>query len=63
MAHGQRDVHAAQPRAAIAQVDATLDYWKARAAYELLLAGRSTPLRASALPASTAASSMDAPGH
>jgi outer membrane protein, heavy metal efflux system len=49
--------------AAIAQVDATLDYWKARAAYELLLAGRSTPLRASALPASTAASSMDAPGH
>jgi cobalt-zinc-cadmium efflux system outer membrane protein len=49
--------------AAIAQVDATLDYWKARAAYELLLAGRSTPLRASALPASTAATSMDAPGH
>jgi len=45
--------------AAIAQVDATLDYWRARASLELLLAGRSTPLRASSVPStpSTAAAS------
>jgi outer membrane protein TolC len=50
--------------AAIAQVDATLDYWKARAAFELLLAGRSTPLRtAAAVPTSVATPSMDPAGH
>jgi outer membrane protein TolC len=50
--------------AAIAQVDATLDYWKARAAFDLLLAGRSTPLRNSAaVPSSVAAPSMDPAGH
>lgn len=39
--------------ASIAQVDATLDYWRAHAAFELLLAGRSTPLqRAAAIPSS-----------
>ncbi|MCA2981228.1 MAG: TolC family protein [Myxococcaceae bacterium] len=50
--------------ALVAQVDATLDYWRARASFDLLMAGRSTPLRAlAALPASSAAPSMDPAGH
>jgi outer membrane protein, heavy metal efflux system len=49
---------------AIAQVDATLDYWKARASLELLLAGRSTPLNtAMALPSSTMSSPAAPGGH
>jgi outer membrane protein TolC len=50
--------------ASIAQVDATLDYWRARAAFELLMAGRSTPLlRTMAIPSTGAASSIAAGGH
>lgn len=37
---------------ALMQVDATLDAWKARASLELLMAGRSTPLKLGALPSS-----------
>jgi len=49
---------------ALAQVDATLDYWKARAGLDLLLAGRSTPLSSGmALPSSTMSSPAASGGH
>ncbi|MDP3232322.1 MAG: TolC family protein [Myxococcales bacterium] len=49
---------------ALAQVDATLDYWKARAGLDLLLAGRSTPLSAGmALPSSTLSTPSAQGGH
>ncbi|MBE2253372.1 MAG: TolC family protein [Myxococcus sp.] len=49
---------------ALAQVDATLDYWRARAGLDLLLAGRSTPLKMGAAPPSSAAAAMnDSGGH
>ncbi|MDP2273655.1 MAG: TolC family protein [Archangium sp.] len=48
---------------AIAQVDATLDAWKARASVELLLAGRSTPLALGAVPGSTSMSVEPTGGH
>lgn len=49
--------------AAISQVDATLDAWKARAALDLLLAGRSTPLSLGAIPTSSASTAQAAGGH
>ncbi len=48
---------------AIAQVDATLDAWKARASVELLLAGRSTPLALGAVPGSTSMDVESTGGH
>ncbi len=48
---------------AIAQVDATLDAWKARASVDLLLAGRSTPLALGAVPGSTSMSVEPTGGH
>ncbi len=48
---------------AIAQVDATLDAWKARASVELLLAGRSTPLAFGAVPGSTSMAVESMGGH
>lgn len=47
---------------AMAQVDATLDAWKALASLDLLLAGRSTPLALSAIPGSTTTTSPDSAG-
>lgn len=50
--------------AALAQVDATLDYWKARAGLDLLLAGRSTPLSGGMpLPSSMMSSPAASGGH
>ncbi|MDP2273196.1 MAG: TolC family protein [Archangium sp.] len=49
--------------AAISQVDATLDAWKARAALELLLAGRSTPLVLGAVPGSNSMAVDSSGGH
>ncbi len=46
--------------AAIAQVDATLDYWRSRAALDLLLAGRSTPLKVSAVPSTSSSTAAAA---
>lgn len=48
---------------AIAQVDATLDAWKARASVDLLLAGRSTPLALGAVPGSTSMNAESTGGH
>lgn len=45
---------------ALAQVDATLDAWKARVALDVLLAGRSTPLRMTAVPTSTSSATSAA---
>lgn len=47
---------------ALAQVEATLDAWKALASLDLLLAGRSTPLALSAVPGSTVTTSADSAG-
>ena len=49
--------------AAISQVDATLDAWKARASLDLLLAGRSTPLVLSAVPGSSSMAAESSGGH
>ncbi len=49
--------------AAISQVDATLDAWKARAALDLLLAGRSTPLVLGAVPGSSSTAVDSSGGH
>ena len=49
--------------AAISQVDATLDAWKARAALELLLAGRSSPLVLGAVPGSSSMAVESSGGH
>lgn len=48
---------------ALAQVDATLDYWKARVAFDLLLAGRSSPLGTDAVPSSSSTSATASAGH
>lgn len=48
---------------ALAQVDATLDAWKARAALDLLLAGRSTPLALGAVPGSASMAVESTGGH
>lgn len=48
---------------ALAQVDATLDAWKAQAALELLLAGRSTPLQLGAVPGSASMQTETSGGH
>lgn len=48
---------------ALAQVDATLDAWKARASVDLLLAGRSTPLSWGSGPGSTSMSVESTGGH
>ncbi len=48
---------------ALMQVDATLDAWKARAGLELLLAGRSTPLRLGAVPTSATADVSSSGAH
>ncbi len=47
---------------ALAQVDATLDAWRARASLELLLAGRSTPLVMGPVPSSTNSVTADTSG-
>ena len=49
--------------AAISQVDATLDAWKARASLDLLLAGRSTPLVLGAVPGSSSMAVESSGGH
>lgn len=49
--------------AAISQVDATLDAWKAQASLDLLLAGRSTPLVLGAVPGSTSMAVEPTGGH
>lgn len=48
---------------AIAQVDATLEAWKARASLELLLSGRSTPLALGPVSTSTSTSVQASGGH
>jgi len=48
---------------ALAQVDATLDAWKAQASLELLLAGRSTPLQLGAVPGSVSMAVESTGGH
>lgn len=46
---------------AIAQVDAALDYWKARTTYELLRSGRASPASLEAVATSTSLSTSAAP--
>lgn len=48
---------------ALGQVDATLDYWKARAALDLLFAGRSSPIQGGRVPASQTTAAASAGGH
>jgi outer membrane protein TolC len=47
----------------IAQVDATLEAWKARASLELLLAGRSTPLALGPVSTSSSTNAASSGGH
>lgn len=47
----------------VAQVDATLEAWKARASLDLLLAGRSTPLALGAVSSSPSMSTESKGGH
>jgi len=49
--------------AAISQVDATLDAWRARASLNLLLAGRSSPLVLGAIPGSSSMAVESSGGH